>query len=185
MADFKKNCIFEYDLQGYFVKTFGSQGIGDGQFNHPLSIKCGPDNSLWVVDRDNHRVQKFDKEGNFLFKFGKFGRDKIRTGCFYNPSDIAFDTQGCVYVTDELNSRVQKFDAQGNFICIFGKTTRKEGELSHPRGIAFDRQQRAYVTEIVQGYGGRVRCLWTLPVLHPRTYHDGRGVVPPVGDRNQ
>jgi DNA-binding beta-propeller fold protein YncE len=160
VADFKKNCIFIYDPQGHFVKTFGTHGREDGQFIHCLNIKTGPDGGLWVVDRDNHRVQKFDTNGNFLLNFGKFGRDKDGSGCFDNPSDIAFDSQGFMYVTDELNSRVQKFDSHGNFISIFGKTATKEGILIRPRGIAIDGQDRVYVTDsfkdvviVFDGYG--------------------------------
>ncbi len=147
VADFKKNCIFIYDPQGHYVKTFGTYGREDGQFIHCLSIKTGPDGGLWVVDRDNHRLQKFDSDGKFLFKIGKYGRDKDGLGCFDNPSDIAFDPQGFIYVTDELNSRVQKFDAMGNFISLFGRTATKQGVLIRPRGIAIDSQHRVFVTD--------------------------------------
>ena len=38
------------------------QGMGDGQFDGPQGIAVAPDGSVYVVDRDNNRVQKFSVE---------------------------------------------------------------------------------------------------------------------------
>jgi len=123
------------------MMSFGKRGKGEGEFNHCWSARLDSEGCLWVVDRDNHRIQKFDTEGNLMFKFGMHGKDESGQGQFDNPSDIAFDRQGCIYVTDEFNYRVQKFDSQGNFVLKFGKSGYGEDEFAHPRGIAIDNEQ--------------------------------------------
>jgi len=58
------------------------------------------------VDYGNHRIQKFDSDGNFLAKWGSYGSED---GQFIYPFGIAFDSEGNFYVTERGNHRVQKF----------------------------------------------------------------------------
>jgi len=45
---------------GTFVEEWGSPGTGPGQFNHPTCAACSGDGSIvYVMDKDNARVQKF------------------------------------------------------------------------------------------------------------------------------
>ena len=52
-----------FDSSGNFLRKWGSRGSGDGQFYYPYGIAfhgggaCG--DSVYVVDRQNHRIQKF------------------------------------------------------------------------------------------------------------------------------
>ena len=39
------------------VFSFGSLGIGDGEFNYPNSIAVDPDGKVFITDRENNRVQ--------------------------------------------------------------------------------------------------------------------------------
>jgi DNA-binding beta-propeller fold protein YncE len=59
-----------------------------------------------VADTWNHRIQKFDSNGNFIAKWGSLGSGD---GEFDSPCGVAVDTQGFVYVADEDNHRIQKF----------------------------------------------------------------------------
>ena len=56
-----------------FVGTWGTHGIGNGQFNCPTSIKSDSLDNIYVMDSGNSRVQKFDKNGTFLVAFGSHG----------------------------------------------------------------------------------------------------------------
>ena len=46
----------------------------DGQFDCPQDIKFYK-NQIYVVDSDNHRIQIFDINGNFIAKFGSEGKE--------------------------------------------------------------------------------------------------------------
>ena len=50
---------------------FGEFGILGGQFTEPSGVAVTPDNEIVVADTNNHRIQVFDKEGNFKFQFGE------------------------------------------------------------------------------------------------------------------
>jgi DNA-binding beta-propeller fold protein YncE len=88
------------------VKKWGSQGIGDGQFNRPAGIAYdSTDGIVYVLDTMNNRVQKFDTEGNFLSKWGLPGKGN---GQFSDPTGIVLDSvSNLIYITDNDNHRVQ------------------------------------------------------------------------------
>ncbi|HEX7881031.1 MAG TPA: hypothetical protein VF720_16595 [Candidatus Eisenbacteria bacterium] len=51
--------IHVYGPGGEFQFAFGSEGNELGQFFHPSAIDAGPDGRIYVMDKDNHRVQVF------------------------------------------------------------------------------------------------------------------------------
>ena len=50
---------------------FGEFGILGGQFTEPSGVAVTPDNEIVVANTNNHRIQVFDREGNFKFQFGE------------------------------------------------------------------------------------------------------------------
>jgi tripartite motif-containing protein 71 len=42
-----------------FVTTWGSQGSGNGQFNHPSGVAVASSGRVYVADQSNHRIQEF------------------------------------------------------------------------------------------------------------------------------
>lgn len=54
--------ILETDRNFIPIAHIGSQGLGAGQFHHPVSISKINEDRFLVVDRGNHRIQIFDKE---------------------------------------------------------------------------------------------------------------------------
>jgi DNA-binding beta-propeller fold protein YncE len=47
-------------MNGQFVKSYGSEGSGDGQFNHPYGICVSASGKIIVSERGNDRVQIFE-----------------------------------------------------------------------------------------------------------------------------
>jgi DNA-binding beta-propeller fold protein YncE len=93
-----------------FVKKWGSNGTGEGQFPVPYSVDVDSKGDVWVADRGNPRIQKFDKDGNFLFKLGSVGSKEDQ---FNNPKQVAVDINiKYLYVADSKNNRIQKFDTK-------------------------------------------------------------------------
>ncbi len=41
------------------VANGARRGTGDGQFQSPASVAVAPDSSIYVADRNNHRIRKF------------------------------------------------------------------------------------------------------------------------------
>jgi DNA-binding beta-propeller fold protein YncE len=98
---------------GIFAGT-GKEGSGDGEFNYPRGITVlGSSGEVAIADRDNHRVQIFDSEGNYKRQFGTEGKED---GQFNLPSGLASDAHGNLLVTDSTN-RLQVFDPEGKHLC--------------------------------------------------------------------
>lgn len=134
-----------------FSFAFGSSGSANGQLNTPADLAVDAQGRIWVVDKSNNRVQKFDAEGNFLSKFGSYG---TANGQFNRPAAIAIDDAGEIWVTDANNNRVQKFSAEGDFLAKFGSAGSGNGQFSGPEGIAIDAQGNLWVADT---YNGRVQ----------------------------
>jgi DNA-binding beta-propeller fold protein YncE len=65
--------ILEFSADGKRVKAWGSAGTGPGQFQipHGIAIEGG---TLYVADRGNSRVQRFDLDGHYLGEWANLGR---------------------------------------------------------------------------------------------------------------
>lgn len=90
---------------GTFITTYGASGSGNGQFNDPIGIAHDGAN-LYVVDRDNSRVQKLTPGYAYAAKVGASGSGN---GQFAQARGMAVDSTGRVLVCDEDNERIQRF----------------------------------------------------------------------------
>ena len=80
-----------------FVVEFGGKGESEAQFAETLFIAFGPDGTIYVVDTDNFRIQKFSQIGNFLFDIQMEAESEFR---FINPTAITVGTDSRIYVMD-------------------------------------------------------------------------------------
>lgn len=61
---------------------FGQLGPGKGQFNSPHGFCLGVDEDIVVADTNNHRIQVFQKTGDFKYQFGIPGNKHDEKGGF-------------------------------------------------------------------------------------------------------
>ena len=126
-----------------FVLAWGEFGSANGQFYEPAGIATGPDGSVYVADRVNHRIQKFDPDGTFMLAFGSYGTGD---GQFAYPQAVATDPSGNVYVADTYNHRIQKFDAAGTFLTKWGSFGSGPGEFDYAPSVTADSSGHVYGT---------------------------------------
>jgi len=75
IADGYRNArVLEYSADGKKLREWGSAGTGPGQFRLPHSIQIDDKGVIYVADRENGRVQRFDREGKFLGEWTTFGK---------------------------------------------------------------------------------------------------------------
>jgi sugar lactone lactonase YvrE len=116
------------------LTPFGSAGTEAGKLQQPQGVAVDGSGNVWVVDRGNSRVQKFDQSGKFLLQFGGLGSTD---GKFNDPRGIAVSSNGTVWVSDLGNKRVQGFNSKGEFlrkithefVLPYGLATTPGGEL--------------------------------------------------------
>jgi DNA-binding beta-propeller fold protein YncE len=127
-----------------FVRSWGSDGLGEGQFRVPISIAVGQNGVVYVCDEVRNDVQMFDRDGEYLGVFGGTGSDD---GEFLVPSGVAVDGNGDVWVADWGNDRMQHYSADGEWLASWGTFGREEGELNGPNDVVIDEQDRLYVAD--------------------------------------
>lgn len=66
--------VVEYSADGKKVGEWGTAGTGPGQFNLPHSIQIDAAGVVYVADRENGRVQRFDQAGTFLGEWTGYGK---------------------------------------------------------------------------------------------------------------
>jgi hypothetical protein len=75
IADGYRNArILEYSPDGKKIREWGSAGAGHGQFRLPHSIQVDAAGTVYVADRENGRIQRFDRHGTFLGEWSQYGK---------------------------------------------------------------------------------------------------------------
>ncbi len=150
--------VHVFSPDGEWRFSWGEPGDGPGQFNLPHSLRFGPDETLYVCDRANNRIQLFDRAGRFLDQWGGFER----------PADLCIDKSGMMYVAeckrcnafDGTPSRVTILNLKGDILARVGGDKPYDPQKGHhtAHGIAVDSQGSLYVAEVgqkfPQGYVG-------------------------------
>jgi hypothetical protein len=70
-----------------FIAKFGSQDSGNGQFNNPEFVATDKQGNIYVSGCDNHRIQIFDSNGQWLKSIGSKGSGNDQFNC---TTGIAF-----------------------------------------------------------------------------------------------
>jgi len=143
ICDVGNKRIQVFGLDGTWLRSFGSYGVGESKFVCPRGIAVY-DKEVYVVDSSNNCVQVFDLEGKLCRKWGEKGYGNL----FNFPTDIVVHNN-LVYVTDRYNNRVQLFNAKnGTLVGSCGTRRLAHGDVEEiiwPLGCCMDNQDRLWV----------------------------------------
>jgi sugar lactone lactonase YvrE len=134
-----------------YSSSFGTEGTGNGQFKHPADAAVDSKGNVWVVDKANNRIQKFNEKGEYQSKFGTTGSGN---GQLSGPAALALDSKGNIWVADTANNRIEKFNEKGEYLSNFGSFGTGNGQFNGPEGIAIDPKGNLWVSDT---YNGRVQ----------------------------
>ncbi len=139
-------------LPPFDLTTSSTPGNRNGQYRVPRNVAIAPNGDILVLDSLNARVQRFDKDGKFLSKFGSAGAGDGQFSlplADLGPSGITTDEDGNIYVTDTWGYRIEKFDPTGKLAMKWGVGQDTQGNLDlnrqypasfyGPRSIAYDK----------------------------------------------
>ena len=99
------------------------EGSKEGEFNSPCGLALH-NNQVYIFHSDNHRIQVFDLDLNFIQSIGSHGKGR---GEFDRPVDVKFDTNGYMYVAIMA---IKECKYWTDFIRRFGEEGK--GKLSGP-----------------------------------------------------
>ena len=138
------------------VRSFGTNGLGDGQFYFPFNIAFDDENKLYVTDKFNDRVQVLTTEGEFQRAFSQKANGKKLS----RPWAIAIDSSNTVYVSEngQHNSVkeygqhcVSVFTSQGDYITTFGGEGSEEGHFQKIYGLHIDDNDTIFASDLNNG----------------------------------
>ncbi|WP_434310445.1 6-bladed beta-propeller [Hominifimenecus sp. rT4P-3] len=116
--------VHVFSRQGVWRKSWGSPGDGKGEFRLPHGIRVFQDR-VYVADRENHRIQIFDLEGNYLEEWNGFCR----------PAGIFLDSAGNAYVSE--SKRASDFDEAPSRVTILNSAGKIKARLENPLSAGY------------------------------------------------
>lgn len=137
--------VIIFDKSGSFVSCWG-----EGHFVNPHGIFIAPDDSVFLVDRQAHVVEKYSPDGKLLMTIGERGwaQGTGSGGPFNMPSYATVGPSGDIFVSDGYgNSRIHKFSAEGKLIKSWGEAGTGPAQFNIPHSVAVDRHGTAYVLD--------------------------------------
>ena len=138
-------CVSVLTPEGEKIRTFGTEGSGNGQLSNAYGVTVDKDDNIYVADHDNHRIQKFSSEGEFVAAIGVCGHNKLQ---FVYPVGIRYNNKDkSLYVVDSGNQRIQVLTTDLQFVRSFGTRGSRNGQFQNPFNIAFDDANNLYVTD--------------------------------------
>ena len=114
------------------VLSCGKEGSSEEMFKRPWGVAVSAKDEIAITDHNNHRVQIFNSEGNYLRSFGTEGVE------FKFPTGITYHNNGNIFVADNGNNRIQIFSGKGEYVGSFGGKGRLDSQLSSPCGLSVD-----------------------------------------------
>lgn len=125
-------------------------------FANPVHcVRMSNDELLYVCDRQNNRIQVFDRAGRFQREF-RVEPETLANGAAWDMVLSHDPAQKYLYVADGANGRVYILRrSDGQTIGQFGRSGRLPGEFKWVHNIAIDTDGNLYTSEV--GYGRRAQ----------------------------
>ncbi|MGQ9800025.1 MAG: NHL repeat-containing protein [Ignavibacterium sp.] len=137
--------VAQLDTLGNLLKDVGGFGWNQSQFDEPIDVFADP-LSVYVTDKNNHRIQRFDRKLNFISQLYTRENDNSDARFGY-PNGCVVSSQGDLYVLDSENKRVIKFDLFGNYELHFGGIDAGEFSLQSPSAISISSNGIVFVAD--------------------------------------
>jgi peptidylamidoglycolate lyase len=135
-----------FDQRGTLLHEWGSKGNGEGQFSNPHGLAFGPGGDVLVADRENSRIQIFDRNGAFK-------RQWLGAKATGRVFAVAVDGSGSIYVGvrradyDPPSNGVLKLDREWRTVASIGFGAAGDPLFNAVHDLAVGRDGSLYVAE--------------------------------------
>jgi len=110
--------ILKTDRNGMRLDSVGRLGNGDYQFDLPVTIDPTNELKIYVADRNNRRIQVFDRRLQYLSTLRMPQRSGLPSR--YMPARLVVDPAGTIFFFDEDRHVLYRFDSHGQYELDFG-----------------------------------------------------------------
>ena len=142
--------IMKFSKQGKFLFQIDGFGKGKNEFNIPHGIDNDLQNNIYVADRENNRVKKFDNKGDLL----KIWQNKISQQLYSvkvdNKNDLVYAID--YYIKDGkeiMGSNIFVLDKELNLLNKFGRSGNYKGPITRYHDIEIDQFGSIYAADIL------------------------------------
>jgi DNA-binding beta-propeller fold protein YncE len=132
--------VLKFDKDGKFITSWGGKGKEQGQFEVAHGITIDPKGLLWVMDRENSRIQVFDTNGRFV-------REQKYKGL---PCSVSF-TKDEAFMVNGFTGQILRLDASGKVLAATGRPGTAPGEFGEAHFVAVSPRGDVYVADSVNG----------------------------------
>ncbi|MEO7145178.1 MAG: peptidyl-alpha-hydroxyglycine alpha-amidating lyase family protein [Bryobacteraceae bacterium] len=138
--------IAKFDKHGKFLKSWGSKGTEEGQFEIPHSLAVDAQGNVYVADLGNRRIQVFDNSGAFKRQISGVGAP--RAICISGgPHQFLYSSNS--NPPDSLdNGEIYKMELDGTVAGKFGRAGKLIKEFGTVNQIACRNPDVLYVAEL-------------------------------------
>ncbi|MBM3770194.1 MAG: hypothetical protein FJW27_02710 [Acidimicrobiia bacterium] len=140
--------ISKFSPDGKFIKSWGKIGVRHGEFRTPHALMFDSRGRLWVADRGNHRLEIFDKDGNYLESRYMYGR--ISGFFIKNDTVYAIDSESGPYNHPNWRNGVRIGPLDEDRITGFVQPFDREDRVyqgTAGEGVAVDAEGNIYAAE--------------------------------------
>jgi len=130
--------ILKFDRNGRFIISWGGKGTGPGQFDVAHGIAVDTQGMVWVMDRENQRIQIFDSNGTFVRQMKYSGL----------PCSIDIGSQ-FIHMVNGYAGQVVRLDLSGQVLAAVGKPGTGLGEFGEAHFIAVSPRGELFVADSV------------------------------------
>ncbi len=109
--------ILKTDRDGVRVDSVGRLGNGDYQLDLPVAIDPTNELKIYVADRNNRRIQVFDRRMQYLSTLQMPQRAGLPSR--YLPAKLVVDPSGNIFFFDEDRHVMYRFDSHGQYELDF------------------------------------------------------------------
>jgi DNA-binding beta-propeller fold protein YncE len=164
VTDQETNEVYKLDTLGNQLKSVGGYGWNPEAFDNPVDIFATTLN-VYVADKNNDRIQIFDKDLNFLSVFKTKEADGLEYEFAY-PTSCGLSPQGDLFILDSDNSRILKYDLNGNFLTEIGSYDAGKFALNAPKKFDISGNGKIFVLDqdavkVFDSFGNGVTMLKT------------------------
>jgi peptidylamidoglycolate lyase len=142
--------VVKFSREGRYLFAWGTKGDQPGQFNTPHGIDLDAAGNVYLADRENNRIQKFDADGKFISLWKNDRAEQLYSVSVNKQSNEVFAVD---YLTqlkiNPLGSDIMHFDTSLNFISRSGRSGQYKGPISRYHDIAVDNEGNIYVGDIL------------------------------------
>ena len=157
--------LLKYSADGRLLAKVGGYGWEQGTFDRPADVVTPNGLDVYVADYGNHRIQRFDRNLNFVSSYST-QQDEEQPIRFGYPQSVALSRFGSMFIADGENKRIVKLTPDGAVERVFGDIGSGAGKLSSPRKVRVSADDRAYVIDgnavvVFDVFGNYIRRLGT------------------------